>query len=297
MTPKRRIVTVDGHDRAVYVAGAGSPVVVLEPAIADVGLTWGMVLPGVGRVTTAFTHDRPGLGDSEPMPGPRTVAEMVDEMRATLAAAGAEPPYVLAGHSFASLTVQAFARRYPSEVAALVLVDGAHEDQMERFPPELNPAPMLAAFVSQLADLAEVVERGDHVPPLLEPPASFPAALTEAYAAAAAPTAERLRTAAAEYEGLTESQAQLRGLAGPPLAIPIIALRHGVPQPLPGLPDDVNARYEATWQDLQAELANRSTRGSVRPIEGAGHAIHHDSPDAVVAAIEDSVTAVARSSP
>ena len=139
--PSARELAVDGRVHRIYLDGSGAPAVVFEPAIGDVGLTFGRVQPDVAGLTTAFTHDRPGLGDSAPADSPRTVDVLVDELRRTLAAA-VQPPYVLVGHSFSSLIVQSFAYLHPGEVKGIVLIDGAHEDQMERFPAELSPRAM-----------------------------------------------------------------------------------------------------------------------------------------------------------
>ena len=56
------------------------------------------------------------------------VEVMVDQLRETLAAARVDPPHLLVGHSFSSLTVQPFACLHPDEVFGMVLVDGAHEE-------------------------------------------------------------------------------------------------------------------------------------------------------------------------
>jgi pimeloyl-ACP methyl ester carboxylesterase len=277
---------VDGRSHRIYLDGSGTPAVVFEPAIGDVGLTWGLVLPEVARVTTALTHDRPGLGDSDFSVSPRTVGVMVDELRVVLAAAEVDPPYVLVGHSFSSLTVQAFGHLYPDEVAGIVLVDGAHEDQMERFPPELSPRAMLAGLADQLHQLAQAGRQGEPLPELMPVPGSFPEPLAGAYREATAPTPDRLETVAAEYDGLEESQAQVRELRRCSLAdIAIVVLRHGISQPMPGASDVVNERYEAVWRQMQDELAARSKSGRVVVAEGAGHMIHHDRPDLVVEAI------------
>jgi len=286
-----RIIDVDGVRHWVKVEGTGRPVVVFESAIGDVGLTWGLVQPGISETTTTFAHDRPGLGASDSVSGPRVASSMVEELRGALASAALKPPYVLVGHSFASLTVRAFAHRFPGEVVGLVLVDGAHEDQTSRFPPELDSESMLAGVGPQLRELAREALGGETVPVLTPVPEDFPETLADAYREATAPTPSRLESAAGEYDGLPQSQEELRELSVRGHGnLPLLVLRHGVPQPMTGVSSEVNQRYEETWRQLQFELAARSTRGDVRVADGAGHMIHHERPDLVINAIRDAIT-------
>jgi pimeloyl-ACP methyl ester carboxylesterase len=55
-----------------------------------------------------------------------------------LAGAGTEGPYVLVGHSFGGYSARLFAASYASDVAGVVLIDAAHEDEVARMPPELQ---------------------------------------------------------------------------------------------------------------------------------------------------------------
>lgn len=285
-----QIVEVDGRKQWVDVEGAGSPPVVLEAGIGDVGLTWGLVQPLVARMTTVFAYDRPGMGRSDRIEAGRALDTTVEALRSTLAVVGLSPPYLLVGHSFASLLVRGFAALHPDEVAGLVLVDGSHEDQMERFPEELGASGMLPALAAQLREMSAALKRGEDIPELSAVPGSFPPPLAAEYRDATRPTASRLEAAAEEYESLPAVQNRLRELVHSVSAsLPLIAIRHGVPQPMPGVSDAVNEAYEATWVTLQEELASRSANGEVRIAEGAGHLIHHEAPKLVAAAIEDVV--------
>ncbi len=71
----------------------------------------------------AVSYDRAGLGWSTGSLTPRTVTNMVAELAAALEAAKLRSPYVLVGHSFGCLLIQAFAHAYPARTAALVMVD------------------------------------------------------------------------------------------------------------------------------------------------------------------------------
>jgi pimeloyl-ACP methyl ester carboxylesterase len=59
---------------------------------------------------------------------------MVEGLRSLLASAEVPGPYVLVGHSSGGLLVCLYAARCPQEVAGLVLVDSAHEEQYRRAP-------------------------------------------------------------------------------------------------------------------------------------------------------------------
>ncbi|HEX9628168.1 MAG TPA: alpha/beta hydrolase [Acidiferrobacterales bacterium] len=111
--------------------GQGSPVVVFENGLGAPMRSWNKVFPEIGKHTTAFAYHRPDYGDSDPASTPRDGAHIVDELRALLRSRGLAPPYVLVGHSLGGLYMQLFARKYPDEVAGLVLVDSTHPTQME----------------------------------------------------------------------------------------------------------------------------------------------------------------------
>lgn len=109
----------------------GVPVVVFENGLGATMDSWNKVFPEIGKEVTVFAYNRPGYGASDPVSTPRDGAHVVDELRALLRSQGLAPPYVLVGHSLGGLYMQYFARRYPQEVAGLVLVDSTHPTQLE----------------------------------------------------------------------------------------------------------------------------------------------------------------------
>ena len=92
---------------------------------------WAKVLSEISNDTTTFAYNRPGYGKSDLVATPRDGSHVVDELRELLKSKGLKPPYVLVGHSLGGLYMQLFARRYPDEVAALVLVDSTHPAQLQ----------------------------------------------------------------------------------------------------------------------------------------------------------------------
>lgn len=92
---------------------------------------WDKVLGEISKTNSVFTYNRPGIGNSDKTGNPREAEQIVEELRFYLAELKILPPYVLVGHSLGGLYMQLFARKYPSEVAGLVLVDSTHPLQMK----------------------------------------------------------------------------------------------------------------------------------------------------------------------
>jgi pimeloyl-ACP methyl ester carboxylesterase len=67
-------------------------------------------------------------------PFPRTSAAIANDLHALLKRAGVSAPYVFAGASFGGLNSRVFGGLYPNEVAGMVLIDSAHEDELRRAP-------------------------------------------------------------------------------------------------------------------------------------------------------------------
>lgn len=104
--------------RQIYLEchGRGSPTVVLEAGGGDIWQvvepcsTLTPVMPAVEPFTRVCTYDRPGTAlasgqpsRSDPVPLPRSGADMVAELHALLAAARVPCPYALVGHSLGGL--------------------------------------------------------------------------------------------------------------------------------------------------------------------------------------------------
>lgn len=140
--PAATVEVVQGRRVEALAAGpagsaGGRPVVVFENGARLTLDTWAAVIDGLAPEVTVLAHNRAGYGQSELAPGPRSGEAVVSELRALLAAKGLKPPYVLVGHSLGGLYMQWFARRYPQEVQALVLVDSLYPriiKQPEAFP-------------------------------------------------------------------------------------------------------------------------------------------------------------------
>jgi pimeloyl-ACP methyl ester carboxylesterase len=107
------------------------PAVIFESGLGNYKEIWREVFPTIAKTNAVFAYDRPGIGRSTPTSRPRDGATIVEDLRALLKSRSFSPPYILVGHSAGGLYMQLYARRYPSEVAGLVLVDSTHPTQFE----------------------------------------------------------------------------------------------------------------------------------------------------------------------
>lgn len=130
-----KLVDVGGFRLRIDCQGTGSPTVVMESGLDRTRKTWGPELPGkIAEFTRVCTYDRAGLGESDlPLSSPRTGRQSVDELNLLLHKSGESGPFLLVGHSLGGAHARLFASLYPREVAGLVLIDSAYEDQYDDY--------------------------------------------------------------------------------------------------------------------------------------------------------------------
>ena len=108
----------------------GDATVVFENGLDGKMNWWRKVIPEISKNTTTFAYNRPGYGSSVAVSTPRDGQHIIEELRTLLKSKEVKPPYVLVGHSFGGLLMQLFARKYPEEVSALILIDSTHPAQL-----------------------------------------------------------------------------------------------------------------------------------------------------------------------
>lgn len=124
-----RKVQVNGRNMHIVESGEG-PTLVLLPGLATYADSIDF-LPLTRRLEDfhCVVPEPFGYGWSDGTSEPRTVKNIVDELRAGLRAAGIQPPYLLLGHSVAGLYTRWWACEYPEEVAGIVGVDPSLPEQ------------------------------------------------------------------------------------------------------------------------------------------------------------------------
>jgi hypothetical protein len=97
--PLGRYHEAAGRRLLLHRSGSGSPAAVFLPGGGAVGLDYLNVQQQAAGLTTSVVYDRAGTGWSDQAGLPRTSAQVTDELRELLHAAGVPAPYLLAGHS------------------------------------------------------------------------------------------------------------------------------------------------------------------------------------------------------
>lgn len=261
-----------GNGRHLFLTcrGSGSPTVLLEAGAGNNGQIWEQlalpagsdreaVLPAVAQFTRVCIYDRPGtllddehLSRSDPVPGPRTAAEMVADLHALVEAAGLETPLVLAGHSFGGFIIRLYALTYPDEVAGLIFIDSAHEDYYHALEHLLDPMQADMVFNQPAGEEGFAFEAID--------------SLTSADQIVTAQAASSLPS------------------------VPAVVLTHGGEFPFPeGFPVE---EIEQVWTSAQEKLAALIPGTPLIVATGSSHYIQLDQPELVIAAIRDVVDAV-----
>jgi pimeloyl-ACP methyl ester carboxylesterase len=231
-------VRIGEAEIAFETLGRSGPVVVFESGRGEDMRSWEQVARPLAACARVVLYDRPGIGRSSPRMGASVLLAdtVVDQLAALLHAIDMPPLYILVGHSLGGFYAQAFARKRPAEVAAVVLVDAA------------SPFEPPGVFVST-------------VPPK-------PGSIEAAEEAGFAPSVKAM-------------------LAGPPFPpVPVIVLaatNHG----------DTPER-EALWRETQARTAALSPKGQLRIVDGSGHFIQIDRPQAVVDAVLEALRQTGR---
>jgi len=292
-TAPGRWVDVGGYKLHLYSSGAGTVPVVLVAANGGGVLDWYKVQPELARFTQVVSYDRAGMGWSEPGPGPRSSAQIVQELHTLLNKAGIRAPYVLVGHSLGGLHVQLYAMQYPEEVAGLVLVDASHAEMAGRdgFVPSAFAMPALVRVVGSLGVVRLLNQVNDwsngRRPNDFGP--TFRADL-EHEASMLYSHTEDLVAMAREFASLPTSSAQVRAanlqLGDKPL---FVLTRSGEANPSPR-----RLAMETLWRGWQADLAGRSRDVQHVVADQGGHYLQQDQPDLVVKAVLQTVEAASR---
>ncbi len=264
--PIGRSFDIGGRKLNIYCSGEGSPAVIFDAAQSMPGVDWALVQPEIAMFTKACWYDRAGLGWSDAGPYPAVSNSAARDLHALLAAAQVRPPYLLVGHATGGFDVRVYRGLYPREVAGMVLVDAAHEDAS-------HPTAMPAALRRGAAVALEFAARFGIIRLIAPGPDPTPGRFTsdqwtEIWTLRWQP--KSVLAAVKDAVDVSAAEARAAGNFGD---LPLIVLTAERPGP-----------EHDMWNELQAELAWRSTRGR-QVIVDTGHMIPEQAPEAVTQAV------------
>jgi len=302
--PGLQVEVPGGAKLHLYSLGATTnPTVVFEAGISGSCLSWATVQPLVAEFARAVSYDRAGLGWSAGKLTPRTVPNMVAELAAALDAANITAHYVLVGHSFGGLLMQAFAHTYPERTAAVVLVDSvtligwanASQSQMRRLQTGASLSrrgALLARFGVVRLALSVLVLGGTRIPKLL---ARASAGQGNSVVERLIQEVRKLPPDAQPIVGAHWSKARsFTAMAAHLECLPASA-RLALQMPLPpNIPLVVLSAATATEAELAEREAWVAANANARHIKvnGTGHWLQLERPELVASVIRDNLVRV-----
>ena len=284
-SPAGSLYEVGGRRLMLHRSGVGGPSVVFLPGAGMVGLDFLNVHQRTAERSTSVVYDRAGTGWSDHVNLPRSAGDVTDELRQLLRVADVPAPYLLVGHSLGGAYARHYAQRFPSEVAALLLVDPAHEDLSAHWPREVLEAQAqmkdqpMPDFPPEMYALYRTLFEQKFV--------AWPAEVRE-------PLIEyhlgKWRTGVLESGNADDVVYPELRRGGSIPDVPLIVLTAmGIEAAQPmGMPEDVQRRVNEGKRLVNAGLPLLVTQGEHRELLDAVHAwVHIDRPDAVLQAIFD----------
>jgi pimeloyl-ACP methyl ester carboxylesterase len=290
-----KLVDVGGRKIQIDCRGKGSPTVVLESGIDNLGsLNWAAVHDEIAQTTRVCAYSRAGILWSDPNTGTVDIKSIAQDLHDALTKSGETGPWVMVGFSAGGPSTMIFTSLYESEVAGLVFVDASHPDQIvpmqkitgispSALPPVLIPLSEVLSRIGVVRLISKVIPQGNtlpNVPPLVSQ-------VVEAYFP---------QNISSFLKGIRSNDAEIaaagnfRKLGDRPLVV-LTGTRKLSPDELraAGMSQEQEIQMQALWTQLQADLATWSTRSRHEILPDASHSIQFDRPDVVIKAVREVV--------
>ena len=273
-SPPGTIFSVFDTELHIFCVGEGSPTILLEAGLGGNYLDWTLAQPLIAVRHRVCAYDRAGAGFSGPTSRSRSAQHITDELHELVGKANIAAPFILVGHSFGGMMALHYAKRFPADVAGLLLLDPMHPEQFERFSKagvDVPTEPNLilgrtASFAATYALPESLHARAMHL--------------------AGGDTARIFMVKEMRWMVLDAAEVKAAGFQHLPSRI----LLHGNREWDGSHPD---GRMEQAWSDMHSDLAQMIGAANPVAIVGSGHQIALDAPQIVASAVEDIVDQIA----
>lgn len=157
--PGELVELPDGRMLHLQIAGGEhtGPTIVLDAGQGMFSPAFAWLQDTLAEHATVVAYDRPGYGWSTPAARPVDADATADDLHNALTSHGLDGPYLLVGHSLGAFYAHTFAARHPEHTVGLVLLDPAHEQQLERLPAdalaEFEQADQMFRWAARMARL------------------------------------------------------------------------------------------------------------------------------------------------
>jgi pimeloyl-ACP methyl ester carboxylesterase len=290
--PSGKMIDVDGYRLHINIQGKGKPAVILDSGLGGASLDWALVQPKISEHTLVCSYDRAGIGWSDESSNKRTCQNMVDELHMLLHKAEIPAPYVLVGHSLGGINARLYASKYPNEVSGIVLVDAAHEDQMEKLPPPPGQNKLIKLLtnhrVLQFITYIGIPRLFFSLPSIQKLYDMFPINIRRAIFAKRS-TTKYMKTSLKEMSCLKESLMQLKFSSEDLGNIPLVVITAG--KEPEGKENGYSQKWideqSKIWKELQKELATLSENSTTLVAENSDHMIPYYQPTIIVDAVQE----------
>jgi pimeloyl-ACP methyl ester carboxylesterase len=288
--PGTLVTLPQGRQLNLRCSGSGPQTVMLEAGSHTDSTTWFRLQPLLATSAKVCSYDRAGYGFSSPGPLPRNLDADVSDLHELVHRAGLKAPLVLVGHSLGSNIARRYARQYPADISALVLIDPPAQD-IAAFAPDW--ARDETAMNAQRFDFIRQCEAGAEKHALASPPPE----LKDCVAGGNPLASDKVNAATADYKSrpafwrtlLSELQDNVM-VFGQPVSpdekhgsLPLIVLTAA--NTYADAPGEVRKSLEAARERTQAKIVATSTRGERLLVDNASHDIQLDRPEVVAKAV------------
>jgi pimeloyl-ACP methyl ester carboxylesterase len=284
-----KLVTAGGCQMHLLCSGErrpGQPLVLLECGMGSWSFYWRLVQPEVAKFGRVCAYDRPGFGWSQPGSPPRSASRIAAELHEALQNAGESGPYLLVGHSLGGIFVRQFARLFPQEVSGMLLVDSAHEDQLERMPWARKEAQSVQSTFTFLAVLHRLGILRLLGKSLLSRFASVKTEQEKKLFLATMLASRYFETSRDESLSVLQPLKpgeRLTSLGDKPL---IVIQAGGQPEALPrGYTEERWQQQRRAWDEIQQDLLKLSSNSRLEIAEKSIHTVQIEQPELVIEAI------------